>query len=255
MKLIFNADDLAISEKMNNTILMLHKQGIVTSATIIAAGKYFNHAVEISRDNPALGIGVHLCLDGPFNIGDGYSTIMSRNTNTFFTNHQLKEKFSRFSVNESEIYREYCLQIEKVLDHQIKISHLDSHHHSHLYVQSLKSMIKAARKFEIHYIRSQVGLLRQNQSFINHAYRYCHQLFLKSKIKTVDGIYEPSCDDYSDYEKEYYRFLKLLTTNKSTVEVMLHPRDKDDPETLFFTSDKVKDLLSNHNLINYNDLK
>jgi predicted glycoside hydrolase/deacetylase ChbG (UPF0249 family) len=254
MKLIINADDFGISENVNATILMLHKRGIVTSTSIVAAGENFEHAVEISRNNPNLGIGVHLCMDGPFNIGKDYHSILNRTTKQFYNNPKIVKKLKRFSIDESEIYREYCLQIEKVVDHHIKISHLDSHHHMHVYFPFLKSMIKAAKKFRIPYIRTQRVLLLEDQSFVNYIYRCCHQFYLKRRISTIDGFYEHHINEGSDYEKNYNRIFKLLTTKNSIIEIVLHPHDKNDPETKFFSSTRVSNLLMQHNLISYNDL-
>ena len=55
---------------------MLYKKGIVTSTTIISGGEFFEHGIDIAKRNPGLGIGIHLCLSGPFNIGNQYKTII-----------------------------------------------------------------------------------------------------------------------------------------------------------------------------------
>jgi chitin disaccharide deacetylase len=254
MTLILNADDFGISECTDNTIIKLHKLGIVSSTTIIAKGNDFTRAADISKDYPRLGIGVHLCLDGPFNIGKDYFTIIDKSSNQFYDKFQITNKLKRFTVDESEIYKEYCLQIEKVIDYQIKISHLDHHHHLHLYLPSLKSMIKAAKKFKIHYIRTLKVLLRDDQNFYNYLYRYGHQIFVKSKMNAVDGLYEPLINYDTNSEQNYKRFCKLLGTKNAIIEIMLHPIDEYSPETIFFKSQKILSLLSNQNIINYHDL-
>ncbi|MHA2100264.1 MAG: ChbG/HpnK family deacetylase [Candidatus Kariarchaeaceae archaeon] len=255
MTLIINADDLGFSERGDNTIIMLHKLGVVSSTTILANGNNFSRAVNIARDNPRLGIGVHLTLDGPYNIGKGYSTIMDRNTNQFFNNLQIIKKLKRFSVDTSEIYKEYCLQIEKVLDHQIQISHIDHHHHHHLYLPVLNSMIKAAKKFNIHYIRPQKLFLHKHKDWFNYIYRNAHQLYLKNRLNTIDGMFVPAIFENSYYEDYNKRFLELLKIKNRIIEIMLHPVDMNIPETIFYSSKPVLELLSNQIIINYNDLK
>lgn len=254
MKIIINADDFGHSENINSTTLMLHKAGIVKSATVIAAGKYFEQAVEISKDNPALGIGVHLCLSGPFNIGDNYNTLLDDTTNHFFDSDRILENIRTFSVDESEIYREHCLQIEKVLDYGIKVSHLDHHQHLHLYLPVLKSMLKASKKYKIRYIRSQKVLLHNHKNFLYYLYRNIHQIYLKSRIKAVDGYYSPSIRNNLEFESHYERLSELLLTKNKIIEIMLHPNNNNDPETLFFSDKKVRELLVNHELINYNTI-
>lgn len=253
MRLIINADDFGASEGINNNILKLHKLGVVSSTTIIANGSCFKSAVDISKDNPNLGIGIHLCLDGPFNIGKDYNTILDKNTNQFYNSNQIIKKLREFKVEESEIYKEYSLQIEKVLDHQIKISHLDTHHHLHVLPLTLKSMIKAAKKYNIHYIRSEKMYFRDNQSISNYLLRYAHQIFLKIRIKAIDGIFEPGITKHSNYEDCYLRLSKLVMLNDKTIEIVLHLNDTN-PEISFFTSERVLSLLSKNNIINYHDL-
>jgi predicted glycoside hydrolase/deacetylase ChbG (UPF0249 family) len=186
MKIIINADDFGISESTNLTTLMLFKKGIVSSATIMAKSDFFNMAVDISKDNPKMGVGVHLCLDGPYNIGNDYKTIIDRNSNQFYNQPRITYRLKRMKTDESEIYKEYCLQIEKVLDHGIQISHLDHHHHLHLYIPALRAMIKAAKRYKISLIRSQKIILHSNSNYLNNLYRNFHQLYVRSRFRTVD---------------------------------------------------------------------
>ena len=62
LHLIVHADDLGLSEKTNEGILKAYRDGIVTSASIMANGTAFEHAVEICRENRPLDVGVHLTL-------------------------------------------------------------------------------------------------------------------------------------------------------------------------------------------------
>ncbi len=254
MKIILNADDFALSENINNTIILLHKLGIVTSTTIIAAGEYFNHAIKMSKNNPKLGIGVHLCLDGPYNMGTDYKTLLDRRTGQFFDYRTILHKLKIFSVDRSEIYKEYCLQIEKVLDHGIQISHLDHHHHLHLYLPALNCMIEAAKRYKIRYIRPQKLFLHKYKSYFNYLYRFTHQLYLKSRIHTVDGYFESSIIDNSHFDDYFNRLSELLKIKNKIIEIMLHPLENNDPETMFYSDEKVIALFTRYNLINYNDL-
>src|SRR5215813_556275 len=63
-RLIINADDFGFTRGVNNGIVQAHKQGIVTSTTIMANGQAFNEAVELARENPGLGVGCHLYIVG-----------------------------------------------------------------------------------------------------------------------------------------------------------------------------------------------
>jgi predicted glycoside hydrolase/deacetylase ChbG (UPF0249 family) len=61
--LIVNADDLGISQGTNLAIERAFREGIVTSASLMANMAALDHAVDqVVARNPGLGIGLHLCL-------------------------------------------------------------------------------------------------------------------------------------------------------------------------------------------------
>jgi chitin disaccharide deacetylase len=254
MYIIINADDFGLSEKVNSTILTLHRSGIISSTTLMAKSKSFNSAVEISKDNPGLGVGVHLCLDGPFNMDDHYKTIINKDSDEFYNNHQIIKKIKKLSVNKSEIYREYCLQVEKVLDHGVPVTHLDHHHHLHLYFPVLNTMIRVARKYKIPYIRSQRILLPYTGNFLNSWYRNAHQAYLNLRLKSIDGYFDPGIRKDSNVESHLARLKRLLEIRMHAVEIVLHPSEPDDVETTFFMRPEVINILNSHKIINYRDL-
>src|SRR5438874_7595839 len=66
--LIVNADDLGWTEGVNRGIAEAHRNGIVTSTSLLANGVAFASGVELARSTPGLGVGVHL------NLSDGEPT-------------------------------------------------------------------------------------------------------------------------------------------------------------------------------------
>lgn len=62
--LILNADDLGMTRGINDAIIRAHRQGILTSATLMATGLEFDDAVAKVKTTPALGIGCHVVLTG-----------------------------------------------------------------------------------------------------------------------------------------------------------------------------------------------
>src|SRR5690606_17555925 len=61
-RLIVNADDFGLSQAVNRGVIAAHRDGIVTSASIMVNAPAFEHALELARAHPALDIGVHLTL-------------------------------------------------------------------------------------------------------------------------------------------------------------------------------------------------
>ena len=62
-QLILNADDFGLTHGVNEGIILAHRDGILTSATLMANGPAFDEAVERARANPKLGVGCHLVGD------------------------------------------------------------------------------------------------------------------------------------------------------------------------------------------------
>ncbi len=61
-RLIVNADDFGMAESVNDGIIRGHEEGIITSASFMAGAKAAEHAAGLAKENPSLGVGVHLCL-------------------------------------------------------------------------------------------------------------------------------------------------------------------------------------------------
>ena len=57
--LIVNADDFGLSKGQNYGIIEACRNGIVTSTTALVNGQAIDHAVQLSRDEPSLTIGMH----------------------------------------------------------------------------------------------------------------------------------------------------------------------------------------------------
>ena len=155
LKLLVNADDFGLSEKTNEGIEYAHRNGILTSASLMANGAAFEHAVAICRQVPSLDVGIHLTLveERPLLAALAVPSLVDAKGRfprhaTVFT----KQYFlGRLSL--TEIRAELEAQIRKVLKHGIHISHLDSHQHVHMLPQILKIAVSLAKEYDIPFIR------------------------------------------------------------------------------------------------------
>lgn len=62
--LIFNADDFGASAGVNRGIVEGHVRGVVTSTTFMVTGRAAREAAAMSRDCPALAVGLHFDVWG-----------------------------------------------------------------------------------------------------------------------------------------------------------------------------------------------
>lgn len=154
MKIINNADDFGYSNAINYGIIDSHKYGGLTSTTIMPNMPGFLHAVSLAKENPNLGIGVHLTLTCGKPLLNTHKTLVDENGNfkklSFYKNE-------RTNVNDDEVYREWKAQIDCVYAHGIIPTHLDSHHHIHTFKNNLKIAIKLAKEYNLPLRYSYIG--------------------------------------------------------------------------------------------------
>lgn len=60
--LIVNADDFGLSPGVNRGVVKAHRQGIVTSASLMTRGPALEEAAALARENPRLSVGLHVDL-------------------------------------------------------------------------------------------------------------------------------------------------------------------------------------------------
>lgn len=137
-KLIVNADDFGYCEAVNYGIISAHRNGIVTSTTIMANMPGFNHAVNLLKENKDIGCGVHMTLSCNKPLNDKFKSLVDENG--MFHRRINEEVIEKIDLD--ELYYEFCSQIDKVKNAGVEITHLDSHHHVHT-ILYFKDVIKS----------------------------------------------------------------------------------------------------------------
>ena len=136
-KLIVNADDFGYCEAVNYGIISAHRNGIVTSTTIMANMPGFDHAVNLLKENKDIGCGVHMTLSCNKPLNDNLKSLVDENG--MFHRRINEELINKIDLD--EVYYEFCCQIDKVKNSGVEITHLDSHHHVHT-ISYFKDVIK-----------------------------------------------------------------------------------------------------------------
>lgn len=153
--LIVNADDLGWTMGVNRGIAEAHRNGIVTSASLLANGEAFDDGVNVARVLPALGVGVHL------NLSDGAPVCGAKAVPSLIDTagklpggpEQLLLKLARRKLKLAEVEREWEAQIEKIRGAGISPTHLDGHKHVHMLPGLFPIAVKLAKKHGIGAIR------------------------------------------------------------------------------------------------------
>lgn len=155
-KFILNADDFGLSNDINRAIVEGYNAEILHSTSLCANGEAFYSAVnEIMPECPKLCVGVHL------NIIEG-KALNPHETLTELTDSEgnfnngwiqlLLKSFNKKFMEQLEI--EFRSQIEKIIS-CTKVSHIDSHVHTHGIPNIFKLTCKLAKEYGIPYVRTQ----------------------------------------------------------------------------------------------------
>ena len=156
VKIINNADDFGYSKAINYGIIDSYTDGILTSTTLMPGMPGFDHAVSLAKQNPGLGIGVHLTLTCGRPVLNGHKTLVNEDGEfkklSFYNDNTT-------SVSDEEVYREWKAQIEKVITSGITPTHLDSHHHTHIFKNNPSIVKRLSKEYNLP-VRNSFGDVR-----------------------------------------------------------------------------------------------
>lgn len=203
--LIVNADDFGLSRGQNYGIIEACRRGIVTSTTALVNGEAVEHAAQLSRDVPALGVGMHFVLT----LGMPLSQ-MPGLTRDGQLGKWIWDLAEQDALPLEEITRELDCQFNRFVDVFGKEpTHIDSHHHVH--------MIPAIFPIVAEFARRKGVAMRVDRDV-----QVLHGLSFFS-VPTTDGF---SSAFYGEEISEAL-FLKVLDDSaargEKSVEVMAHP--------------------------------
>ncbi len=273
-RLIVNADDFGIAEAVNLGIAEAHDRGIVTSASIMATGQSFEHAVALARERPELGIGVHLVLTEQRPLaGTAVPTLVGPDGR--FAPHAVelagRQLGARISLREVKV--ELDAQIRRVRAAGLAVTHFDGHQHVHVLpgiarvvaelaaAHGIAAVRYPAERVRAHMLRNPRGLKRLAEQAA---------VYVCCALSPRDGLRRS--DDFVGF---YFggrldeRNLKTVLTDLlpgRTVELMCHPGQADTradgwryawaAELAALTSPRIRELLSARGvqLISYRDL-
>jgi predicted glycoside hydrolase/deacetylase ChbG (UPF0249 family) len=156
-RLIINADDFGLTLGVNRAIRELYEAHALTSTTLMANGPAFEDAAAIAGANPALGVGCHIVLtDGiPVSEPNSIPTLLGPDGKTF------RPTLSGFiralllgRIREDDIEREAAAQINKLQSAGVRVTHLDTHKHTHLFPTVTRPLLRVAERVGIRAIRN-----------------------------------------------------------------------------------------------------
>ncbi|HLL56113.1 MAG TPA: ChbG/HpnK family deacetylase [Myxococcaceae bacterium] len=133
IRLVINADDLGLHPAIDEGILEAHREGLLTSATVLAMGPNAADAVARARAQ-GLALGLHLCLSTRLPPAAPAGAVP-----TVAPGGRMRQAWSdvaaaraRGQLDLAEVEREFRAQLQRLRDLGAEPDHLDGHQHLHL---------------------------------------------------------------------------------------------------------------------------
>ena len=148
-QIVLNADDFGASASINSAVIRAHRQGVLTSASLMVTGEAAAGAVALAREAPDLAVGLHLvvaCGRAALPPGEIPHIV---DWAGFFPNDPLRAGlryyFSRPA--RAELAAELQAQFERFAATGLALSHVDGHLHMHLHPTVLRLILPLAETY------------------------------------------------------------------------------------------------------------
>ncbi len=154
-RLIVSGDDLGLHEAINRGVIEAHERGIVTSASVVACGRAFDHACGLVASWPSLDLGAHLTLveESPI-LGREVLKTLAPGGRFPRSYRQLFLELLAGRIEIREVEWELEAQIQRLLKAGLKVTHLDSHQHTHLFPALRTVLLNLAERHGLRGIRA-----------------------------------------------------------------------------------------------------
>jgi chitin disaccharide deacetylase len=163
-RLIVNADDFGRSASINQAVIRAHREGILTTTSLMVNEPAFDEAVALARETPTLGVGLHLTLLC------GHSALPPEaipglvNARGEFSNNPPGTGF-RYFVQRSlrePLRREIHAQFQKFRATRLPLDHVNGHLHLHLHPTVFRMLMSDAAQLGIKRLRLTFDPFRLN---------------------------------------------------------------------------------------------
>ncbi|MEV6304152.1 ChbG/HpnK family deacetylase [Actinoplanes sp. NPDC051861] len=151
--LIVNADDYGLTEGISRGILHAHRAGVVSSTSVLAVGPAVGVTGPWLHDSPDLGTGAHLALvgeDPPLLSRTEIPTLVDRAGRFPLSWRVFLARAAAGRVDPADVEREFTAQVERLTrDLGLRLSHLDTHQHLHLWPPVAAVLVRLARRHAV----------------------------------------------------------------------------------------------------------
>lgn len=156
--LVVNADDLGVSRGATLGVVRAHREGVVTSASLVATTPFYEHAIESCvRECPDLGVGLHFTLTSGRPVSPVRHVPLLIDGNGFFR-WRFLSLLRASSVHVppgllEQVEIELEAQLQRLIGDGVHPDHIDGERHIHLIPAVFERVVAAARRHGIPFVR------------------------------------------------------------------------------------------------------
>jgi hopanoid biosynthesis associated protein HpnK len=154
-RVIFNADDYGLDPAVNAAVASAHRQGVLTSASLMVAAPAAAEAVRLARELPKLGVGLHLTLvDGsPILPAEQVPDLVD--VQGLFAADLWRRGFRYFFLPRvrRQLEAEIAAQYAAFADFGLPLDHVNAHKHLHVHPTVLQLLIEIGKRFALRSVR------------------------------------------------------------------------------------------------------
>ncbi len=160
--LIINGDDFGYSDAVNRAIIRAHREGVLTSASLMANESAAGQAVELAKANPNLAVGLHLVLVLGRSALPHSELPTITDAKGFFTDSSFRAGIQYYfsPAARRELRREMRAQFERFAATGLEFSHVDGHTHLHQHPVVFDELIRLCEEFSVRRMRVVKGEMR-----------------------------------------------------------------------------------------------
>jgi hopanoid biosynthesis associated protein HpnK len=191
-QLVVNADDLGLTPGVNRGVVRAFQEGIVTSASLLVTGSAFDDAVALARQNPELDLGLHLTLvEERAVLGRDVLPSLVDETGRFpRTSAEFIRRAILGRIRWDEVEREVAAQIAVFQKTGLRLSHLNSHQHLHMFPPVYEIVRRLTRGMQNVWIRNAAGDWRKSPGV--RTLRWAQRLGLNVTCLAARGLHDRS---------------------------------------------------------------
>ena len=134
--LIVNADDYGLTPAVSRAILRAHRDGIVTSTSVLALAPGFEPSAPALRDTDGIGVGAHLAAvgeDPPLLTAREVPSLVDRRGRLASSWRVFLPRMAARRIDPDDLRREFSAQVERITGAGLAPGHVDTHQHLHLW--------------------------------------------------------------------------------------------------------------------------